>query len=65
MPTMTTRTLPWYAVPWIVTGWSHAKRYPVLPLALLIFVLVIPAVFAPWVAPHDPFASQMKMAHQQ
>ena len=26
-----------------------------MPLALLIFVLVIPAVFAPWVAPHDPF----------
>ena len=54
MPTMTTRTLPWYALPWI-TGWRHARRYPLVPLALLIFVLVIPAVFAPWVAPHDPF----------
>jgi peptide/nickel transport system permease protein len=30
-----------------------------LPLALLIFVLVIPAVFAPWVAPHDPFAGSL------
>jgi peptide/nickel transport system permease protein len=55
MPTMTTRTLPWYSVPWIITGWYQIKRYPLVPLAILVFVLVIPAIFAPWVAPHDPF----------
>ena len=28
---------------------------PLVPLAILLFLLVIPAVFAPQVAPHDPF----------
>jgi peptide/nickel transport system permease protein len=32
----------------------QAKRYPVLPLAILLLFLVIPAVFAPQIAPHDP-----------
>ena len=49
------RTLPWYARPWVVDGWRKAKRYPVVPLAILLFVLVLPAVFAPVVAPHDPY----------
>lgn len=59
MPTMTTRTLPWYAVPWIVTGWRQFKRYPLVPLAILLFFLVLPAMFAPWVAPHDPFQGSL------
>jgi peptide/nickel transport system permease protein len=55
MPQLTTRMLPWYAVPWVIDGWQKVKRYPLIPLALLLFVMVIPAIFAPWVAPHDPF----------
>ena len=55
MPQLTTtRTLPWYAVPWVIDGWRKLKRYPLIPLAMLVFVLVIPAIFAPLVAPHDP-----------
>ena len=46
-------------MPWIVTGWSHVKRYPLVPLAILLFVMVIPAVFAPWVAPHEPFQGSL------
>ncbi|MDH3286585.1 MAG: ABC transporter permease [Betaproteobacteria bacterium] len=59
MPQLTTRTLPWYAVPWVVTGWREIKRYPLVSLAILLFFLVIPAVFAPWVAPHDAFLGSL------
>jgi peptide/nickel transport system permease protein len=59
MSTMTTRTLPWYAVPWVLSGWRQLKRYPVVAIAILLFCLVIPAVFAPWVAPHDPLEGQL------
>jgi peptide/nickel transport system permease protein len=59
MSTMTTRTLPWYAVPWVVSGWQQLRRYPVVALTILLVFLVIPAVFAPWVAPHDPLEGQL------
>ena len=59
MSTMTTRTLPWYAVPWVTSGWQQIKRYPVVALTILLVFLVIPAVFAPWVAPHDPLQGQL------
>jgi peptide/nickel transport system permease protein len=59
MPQLTTRMLPWYAVPWVIDGWQKVKRYPLIPLALLLFVMVIPAIFAPWVAPHDAFLGSL------
>ena len=31
-----------------------ARRYPIFPVAILLLVLVLPAIFANWVAPHDP-----------
>jgi peptide/nickel transport system permease protein len=34
----------------------QARRYPLVPLAMLTFLLVIPAVFASQVAPHDPLS---------
>ncbi|MCI3951822.1 MAG: hypothetical protein K0R53_1319, partial [Burkholderiales bacterium] len=50
MPQLTTtRTLPWYATPWIIDGWQKVRRYPLIPLAILLFLMVIPAIFAPWV----------------
>src|SRR5678815_2239648 len=56
---MTTRALPWYAGPRIVGGLRKLRRYPVLSLAILLFLLVIPAVFAPQIAPHDPFQGSL------
>ena len=35
------------------------RRYPLVPLALLTFFLVIPAVFAPLVAPYDPLKGSL------
>lgn len=59
MPQLTTRTLPWYGVPWVIDGWHKVKRYPFVPLAILLFFLVIPAIFAPVVAPHEPFQGSL------
>ena len=33
---------------------NEARRYPLFPILLLLIVLVIPAAFADWIAPHDP-----------
>ena len=54
MATVTARSLPWYAPPRIALALREARRYPVVALSILMFLLVIPAAFAPYVAPHDP-----------
>ena len=33
---------------------QQARRYPLIPMAILLIFLVIPAIFADWVAPYDP-----------
>jgi len=37
----------------------QARRYPLVPLALLSFFLVLPAAFAPLVAPYDPLKGSL------
>ena len=46
MATVTARTLPWYAPPRMAHAWRRVKRYPVVSLSILTFVLVIPAVYS-------------------
>jgi hypothetical protein len=48
------RRLPGYSVAEVWQQITRARRYPLLPLAVLLLLLVIPAAFAGWVAPHDP-----------
>src|SRR5262245_45908686 len=53
------RTLPWYAPPRLARAVRQVKRYPVVPLAILTFLMVIPAVLAPQVAPYDPLKGSL------
>lgn len=59
MATAASSTLPWYSPPKIAKAVFQAKRYPVLPMAILMFFLVIPAIFAPLMAPHDPLKGSL------
>ena len=40
--------------------WSFLRRYPVIPIAVLLIVLVIPALFAELIAPHDPIDGNLR-----
>ena len=59
MATVTARTLPWYAPPRMALALRELRRYPVIPVAMLTFLLVIPAVLASQVAPHDPLKGSL------
>jgi peptide/nickel transport system permease protein len=59
MATETITTLPWYATPRVSQAMRQVGRYPLVPLALLTFLLVIPALFASQVAPYDPLKGSL------
>ncbi len=40
--------------------WTLLRRYPVIPVAVLLIVLVIPALFAELIAPHDPIDGNLR-----
>lgn len=39
--------------------WRTIRRYPVIPVAVLLFVLVLPAIFANVISPYDPLEGQL------
>ena len=43
----------WGPVPGLLRGADKARRYPLLPLGILLLLLVIPSIFADLIAPHD------------
>jgi peptide/nickel transport system permease protein len=59
MATVTVRTLPWYAAPRVAHAMRQMRRWPVVPLFILTFLLVIPALLAPQVAPYDPLKGSL------
>jgi peptide/nickel transport system permease protein len=59
MATVTVRTLPWYAPPRVAHAMRRVRRWPLVPLFILTFFLVIPALLAPQVAPHDPLKGSL------
>ena len=59
MATATARTLPWYAPPRVAQAMRQARRYPVVPLALLVCLLALPAALAPQIAPYDPLRGSL------
>ena len=59
MATVTVRTLPWYALPRVAHAVRQARRWPLVPLFILTFLLVLPAALAPQVAPHDPLKGSL------
>lgn len=60
MADITTQALPAETSPRTAAGWRALRRYPLFPLAILILFLVIPAVFAPLVAPFDPYQGSLR-----
>ena len=45
----------WYALPNLKRFVWDAFRYPLIPITIILLFLIIPAVGANWIAPHDPF----------
>ena len=38
---------------------AEVKRLPLIPMVMLLVVLIIPAIFAPAIAPHDPLKAPL------
>ena len=48
------RPRPWYTPPRLLKGLKELRRLPVIPFAAMMLVLIIPAIFANVIAPHEP-----------
>ena len=54
------RPLPWYGAPFrVLRTLFQVRRFPGFALTILLFVLIIPGVFADWLAPHDPIKGSL------
>ena len=55
-----TRRQPWYAAPRLARMVRDVRRYPILATAVLVLVLIVPAIFAPLIAPQDPVQGNLR-----
>jgi len=54
--------VPWYMAPLrLLRGIFQVRRFPGVPMAILVFLLVIPGIFAEWIAPHDPIKGSLAL----
>ena len=51
--------VPAYTPSKIVEAVLQLKRYPVIPTAILVLLLIVPALFAPQVAPYSPIKGSL------
>lgn len=51
---------PWYSPGSVIRSVWELKRFPVLPIFILMVVLVIPAIFAELIAPYDPVENSLR-----
>jgi len=51
---------PWYMAPLrLLRGIFQIRRFPGVAMIILVFLLVIPGIFAEWIAPHDPIKGSL------
>jgi peptide/nickel transport system permease protein len=52
------RKSSWYSPAGILNIGREIRRYPLIPLTILMLILIIPAFFAQSISPHDPVSGQ-------
>lgn len=60
---LVTAKAPWYTPSRLRVGFTQARRLPLIPIALILLLLVIPAAFADVIAPHDPKAGGLSQRY--
>src|SRR2546428_5978841 len=54
--------VPWYMAPLrFLRAIFQVRRFPGVAMAILVFLLVIPGIFAEWIAPHDPIKGSLAL----
>lgn len=56
----TTEAAPAETAPSRVGLRQRLRRHPYIPLAIMLIVLIIPALFSTWLAPHDPYTAYLR-----
>jgi peptide/nickel transport system permease protein len=54
--------VPWYMAPLqLLRAIFQVRQFPGVAMAILVFLLVIPGIFAEWIAPHDPIKGSLAL----